>query len=257
MSIPDFIGTGSKDKFISPLQVVMRGEIDGLNALINEIKIVLTEKPESEEAKNFVTGTGPDKWRNAIKFETGTSSQRFISFLGEKRDFLLKWLKELTLKTVDFRLISNIKGVLQAFYIESLTSKGSTTDNLSLEFKPLKEKESPPKGAIELVGLSLIAGHWNQEDNKLEVTRYSQAIEGFPHVAVTLGKATNTAKTFMCPLLRTMSINGLSRSGVPSYTDGCPDNLIWYIPFACDQQQSFVVSNSTCIVCALPEQMEN
>ena len=105
-------------------------------------------------------------------------------------------------------------------------------------------------------GISLVAGHWNKGENKLEVTREAKSIEEFPSIAVSVTKTVPSSKAFMLPLVKTLSLSGLSRNGIPSYTDGCPDNLVWYIPLACDQSQVSVVANSTCLVCSLPEQME-
>ena len=47
----------------------------------------------------------------------------------------------------------------------------------------------------------------------------------------------------------------LVKERIPSYTDWCIDNLIWYIPFANDLSQVSVVANGTRLVCTLHEQM--
>ena len=64
-----------------------------------------------------------------------------------------------------------------------------------------------------LNGITLVAGHWNVVDGKLELTRNTKVIEEFLPIAVTVIKAIRSSKTFMLPLVKTLSLSDLSRSG--------------------------------------------
>ena len=54
VSIPERIGTGSLAKFVSPTGVIIRGEINDLNSIIDSLRCKFTEEPFSNEVSEFL-----------------------------------------------------------------------------------------------------------------------------------------------------------------------------------------------------------
>ena len=252
MSIPEPIVTTVFTKHPGPMMSVLKGEVDSFNNLIAEMKVKLASMSASKEAEEFVTGTVPMKWREAVSFDLSTSSPRFLSFLTEKREFLLKIAQAGSFDVVDVRLFGNIKGLLFAYQAEH--SEELTVDQSTILFKPLPAGAVPPKNCLTLRGISLLSG--TLDDTKLIVNKSSKTIVAFPDVACHVDRPEpKVGRSFQCPLFRSLWIDEtLSRPSLHHFVDGQPANLQWYLQFPTESTQVELISNGTCMVCALPEQ---
>lgn len=256
VSIPERIGTGSLSKFVNPTGVFIRGEIDELNMIVDNLRCTFTESPFCEDVSSFIHGKVPENWRRMAKFDSTSSSQHFISHLSERREFLMSYLQDQKIGFVDVKLISNIRGLLQSFMTEQVEHRNLSTDNVGLEFNPIDTSVTQcPPNSIVLTGIHIVQGRFSRESMKVYIDRDTYLCDNFMNICVSVGKPT-AEKVFMCPLVRTLFIEGISRNSSLTYTDGCPDNLIWYIPLQSDVQQQIPVTNSTCLVCVIPEQMQ-
>ena len=56
----------------------------------------------------------------------------------------------------------------------------------------------------------------------------------------------------MCPLLRTIVLPN-SRNDINAFSDGTPENLIWYVPLRADTNIATLAANGTSLICVLPD----
>lgn len=252
MSIPDPIVTTVFTKHPGPMMSVLKGEIDALNELISEMKVKLVSMSASPEAEEFVNGTVPLKWREAIEFDVTTSPARFLTFVTEKREFLTKIASSGTFDVIDVRLFGNIKGLLFAYQTEK--AEETTADGVTIEFTPLAPGAVPPWNCLTLRGMSLISG--TLENGTLVVNRSSKTVTAFPDVCCRVTKPTpRSGRAFQCPLFRSLWIDEkVSRPSLRRFVDGQSTNLQWYLQFPTESTQVELISNGTCLVCAMPGQ---
>lgn len=255
MSIPEKISINSMKKFSTSVSLIMRDEIICINNLINDIRYELLRPLLSDDALMFINGNVPSSWCDRVSCVFPVSSQKFLTFLTEKRNFLLKYIQTYELKEFNACYISNIRGLLHTLLIDVSAKKNVPIESLMLDFQPLLVGRDQPGNSIIIKGLKLLNGTYSKETDGIEIGRSSKMIQEFPDLLVTVTKFVSRSKMFMCPLLRTVYISEVSRTDNYNYTDGQPDNLIWYIPLNSGEGPIQTVSNSTCLVCSLPEQL--
>jgi hypothetical protein len=248
MSLPERLGASSLYKHRGPVVSVLRDEVSNFNDLLHEVHRTLAHSRDSRMSRSFVQGKVPKRWRKMASFHYSKSSTTFLSFLNDKRSYLMQFVKGASVSEVDASLFSNLKGLLLAFLVEGAAKRGLSLESAALEFTALAEGETALDSVFVLKGLWLISGSFSQ--NQLVVNRQSKICEAFPDLAVSIGKlSVKDTHRFMCPILRALP----TTHTIEEYVDGEPKNVLWYVPLRTDNSQIELMAHATSLVCALPD----
>lgn len=230
----------------SAVNLVFLNEIKQFNRLIVILRNIQLKSQVTEEL------------REMAGYIESLNTSDFLNYLNEKRTFLIS----LPSQEIDVRLFKDIKGLFYSLMSDFALKNSLTVDSVELEFR------TSPSDFSSLVLTNFISYGAKVEPLKVfepsnftrsDTFQLSQPVnESKPFIRVQklyaniVQKVQKSQKFFMCPIFRNLPSTEFALKSDLHRTDGDTDNFICYLPLKSNASDKYLIANSACIVCQIP-----
>ncbi|OHT11165.1 Dynein heavy chain family protein [Tritrichomonas foetus] len=231
---------------ITPMIQFWLNEANELNEFIEELNIDLT--------KNHIQikeGVVPDKWQ---KFKSISQMSQFISFLNEKRAYIVKYIENSDVlgKEINITMISNPRDFFNAFLADYAYQKQIMVNTLYFDFTfgDGNEHQSIVITNLTMMNGCIVNGNLVPSDKP-----FNKLPKLFCKVAKRSTLAVKTGKLFNCPVYKFIFDKNMTSSDNFVMTNEYIENFVFNIPIPIDISEKNWILNGTSIYCNLPTQI--
>lgn len=142
MLLPEKLAVSDKDTFeglngLSLIHEVRRiNDIlsylhQSLDKMLNEIKLGII----SDNTDSVSKGVVPSSWKSYCDYYMTNQTNKFATYLIEKHQILLNWVKNGVPRILDVRYIHNLRNILISFLSQQVLKNNGSADSFELHFK--------------------------------------------------------------------------------------------------------------------------
>ena len=149
---------------------------------------------------------------------------------------------------IDIRMISNVRGLLEACLAEEAYKRNRPVDELDVKFTITDEKSANPE-AVTFINCWLMSGNVSFRSGRLISS--DSPFKKIPHLVCEVIEKNENDQAFKCPMFKSIPCKAINASA--ERIDGELDNFIRFVEISTQIPQWQSVANGTAIICHMSE----
>jgi hypothetical protein len=249
-SLPLEIALPAGKPLNSPLCVFLASEVQQFNRALAAVRAqLLRHDPAIHE--DLVRGRTPHGWLAAVDQAAPESLLKFLSYVADKTFMLKVWLKSIEHPApIDARLISNLRGLFDAYTLEAALARNVPVDRLALSWTVARERETR-RDCLVLTNCWLMgAGYDEQAEACVEAAR---PFAPLPQLVCEVKMAGQIQRKCPLPLFKSVPAREFALHSDYERVDGEVENFIRYIELDSTVPDWSNIANAAAVICHLAE----
>jgi hypothetical protein len=249
-SIPSEIAIQSTRQWNTALAVFLLSEIQEFNYALEAIRGQLLRR-DPAIVEDLLCGRTPQNWLAMVNQAAPIRLLKFLSYCADKSFLLKVWLKSTEPPSpIDVRLISNIRGLFEAYTIEVSLAQNIPAHQLGVEGTIIGERETR-RDCLILTNCWLVGLRSDEESGACVEALHPFSL--LPQLACEVKLIVQGTKKSVVPLFKSIPSREYALPTDYERIDGELENFVRYIELDSTVQEWANIANSAAVICHIAE----